>query len=58
VLFKNEYEDDFMVKIINFGLTGNHIFFENLDHSSIAYMAPELVEQIELEEDGMTTSKK
>jgi hypothetical protein len=46
-----------MVKIINFGLTGNHIFFENLDHSSIAYMAPELVEQIELEEDG-TTSKK
>ena len=25
VLFKNEYEDDFLVKIINFGITGSYV---------------------------------
>tara|TARA_B110000285_G_C14914588_1_gene509581 strand:- start:633 stop:746 length:114 start_codon:yes stop_codon:yes gene_type:complete len=36
---------------------GSHLFYENLDHSSIAYMAPELVEQIEIGEDGKTSKK-
>lgn len=58
ILFKNEYEDDFLVKIINFGITGTYINFEELDHSQIAYMAPELVEQIEFGPNGKTSRRK
>lgn len=58
VLFKNEYEDDFLVKIINFGITGSYVWFEDLDQSTIAYMAPELVDQIEFGPDGKTHKKK
>lgn len=57
VLFKNEYEDDFLVKIINFGITGSYVSFEDLDQSTIAYMAPELVDQIEFGPDGKTHKK-
>ena len=58
VLFKNEYEDDFLVKIINFGITGSYVSFEDLDQSTIAYMAPELVDQIEFGPDGKTHKKQ
>jgi len=39
VIFKNIQEDDFFVKVIDFGIAG--IANEKVDAGTLAYMAPE-----------------
>lgn len=43
VLFKNKDENDFLVKVVDFGIAG--MSTEKVDAGTLAYMAPECLEQ-------------
>lgn len=43
VLFKNKYEDDFNIKVIDFGIAG--MSADKVDAGTLAYMAPETLEK-------------
>ena len=43
VLFKNKLEDDFNIKVIDFGIAG--MSADKVDAGTLAYMAPETLER-------------
>jgi len=43
VLFKNKIEDDFSIKVIDFGIAG--MAQDKVDAGTLAYMAPECLEK-------------
>lgn len=43
VLFKNKIEDDFAIKVIDFGIAG--MAQDKVDAGTLAYMAPETLEK-------------
>jgi len=44
VLFKNKLEDDFSIKVIDFGIAG--MSNDKVDAGTLAYMAPECLERV------------
>ena len=44
VLFKNKLEDDFSIKVIDFGIAG--MSNDKVDAGTLAYMAPECLEKV------------
>jgi len=44
VLFKNKIEDDFSVKVIDFGIAG--MSNDKVDAGTLAYMAPECLDKV------------
>ena len=44
VLFKNKYEDDFSIKVIDFGIAG--MSADKVDAGTLAYMAPECLDKV------------
>jgi serine/threonine protein kinase len=44
VLFKNKAEDDFLVKVVDFGIAG--VADEKVDAGTLSYMAPECLEKV------------
>ena len=43
VLFKNKFEDDFSIKVIDFGIAG--MAADKVDAGTLAYMAPECLDK-------------
>ena len=44
VLFRNKDEDDFLVKVVDFGIAG--VADEKVDAGTLSYMAPECLEKV------------
>lgn len=44
VLFKNEDEEDYLVKVVDFGIAG--VAQEKVDAGTLSYMAPECLERV------------